>query len=45
MSRPGARVILEILDDQDKLIQICEADDIFAVLYQGNPFKLKTQIN
>jgi hypothetical protein len=45
MSRPGPRVILEIVDDTDKLTQICEADEIFAVLYQGNAFKLKTQIN
>jgi len=45
MSRPQPRIILEILDDQDKLTQICEAEKVFAVLYQGSPFKLKTQIN
>ena len=45
MSRPKPTVLLEHISDDMRAYQVCEADAIFAVCYQGRPIKIKTQAN
>jgi len=43
MSRPKPRVLLEHITPEWKSIQVCEADAVYAVCYQGRPIQVKTQ--
>ena len=45
MSRPKPTVLLEHIGEDMSSYQVCEADAIFAVCYQGRPIKIKTQAN
>ena len=45
MSRPKPTVLLEHISNDMRAYQVCEADAIFAVCYQGRPIKIKTQAN
>lgn len=45
MSRPKPTVLLEELDANMRAYQVCEADAIYAVCYQGKPIKVKTYAN
>jgi len=45
MSRPKPHVLLEHIGEDMSSYQVCEADAIFAVCYQGRPIKIKTQAN
>ena len=45
MSRPKPTVILEHVREDLKATQICEADAIYAVCYQGRPIMMRTFIN
>jgi hypothetical protein len=43
MSRPKPTVLLEFINSQTyRCEQVLEADAIWAVLYKGNPFNLKS---
>jgi hypothetical protein len=42
MSRPKPRVLLESVDDNGRALQVCDADAVYAVCYQGMPIMLKT---
>lgn len=42
MSRPKPYVLLEHITPEWKSIQICEADAVYAVCYQGRPIQVKT---
>lgn len=42
MARPGSKVLLEHTDSSYRKEQILEADAIYAVFYQGQPFNLKS---
>jgi len=45
MSRPKPHVLLEEIDANMRSVQVCEADAVFAVCYQGRPIKIKIQAN
>ena len=40
MARPGPTIICEHLEN-DKTIQVCHADAVYAVMYQGRPVMLR----
>lgn len=41
MSRPQPALICSH-SEEDRVVEICEADAIYAVLYAGKPFKVRT---
>jgi len=41
MARPGPQVICEH-NENDRTVQICVADAVYAVVYQGQAIKLRT---
>jgi len=45
MSRPKPTVLLEHISDDMRAYQVCEADAIYAVCYQGRPIKIITNAN
>lgn len=45
MSRPKPSLILEHVNDEQKAIQICEADNLYAVCYRGRPIMMRTISN
>lgn len=45
MARPSPRIILESLTDDMAATQVCEADAIYAVCYEGRPIKIRTYQN
>lgn len=45
MSRPKPTILLEHVDDNQKAIQICESDSIYAVCYRGQPVMMRTFAN
>lgn len=42
MSRPKPKVVLSCPVD-NKMIEICEADAVYAVYYRGKPMKIRTR--
>jgi hypothetical protein len=45
MSRPQPQILLEEIDHNGKAIQICAADSVYAVYYQGRPVTVRTNQN
>jgi len=45
VSRPKPTVLLETINADMRSYQVCEADAIYAVCYQGRPIKIKTNAN
>lgn len=45
MARPNPTVILSHTDDNLKHVEICDADAIFAVCYQGRPVQVRIMNN
>ena len=45
MARSKPNIILENIDEDFKAIQVCEADAIYAVCYQGRPIMVKRNQN
>ena len=43
MSRPQPQILLQNIDHNGKAIQICAADNVYAVYYQGKPVTVRTQ--
>ena len=41
MSRPKPTVLLEHCADHTRLLQVCLADAVYAVCYQGRPIQVK----
>ena len=41
MSRPKPTVLLEHCTDDTRLLQVCLADAVYAVCYQGRPIQVK----
>jgi len=45
MARPMPNVLLRNVDINDKALEVCEADALYGVLYQGRPIKIRTLQN
>jgi hypothetical protein len=45
MSRPQPTILLQDIDQNGRAIQICAADNVYAVYYQGRPVTVRTQQN
>jgi hypothetical protein len=45
MSRPQPTVILQHVYDDQRALEVCEAEALYTVCYRGNPVKLRSFIN
>ena len=41
MARPKPRVLLDELEPSGMMFEVCEADAVYSVYYQGKPIKLR----
>lgn len=42
MTRPKPTVLLQDVEADDRVLQVCEADALYAVCYCGEPIMIKT---
>lgn len=45
MSRPQPNILLKDVDENGRALDVCEADCIYAVCYQGKPIVVRTHQN
>jgi len=45
MARPTPNVLLRDVDANSRALEVCEADALYGVLYQGRPIKVRTLQN
>jgi hypothetical protein len=45
MSKPKPTILLQDIDEDYRAYEVCEADSIYAVCYQGKPFMLRMHPN
>jgi len=45
MARPQPQILLEEIDPAGRAIQVCAADNVYAVYYQGRPVTIRTHQN
>ena len=45
MSRPKPAILLQDIDEDYRAYEVCAADHIYAVCYQGKPFTLRMHPN
>jgi hypothetical protein len=45
MSRPKPTILLSEFDNEGRGIEVCEADAVYAVCYQGRPISVRTHQN
>jgi hypothetical protein len=41
MARPNPNILLQDVDDTDQAYEVCAADSIYAVCYQGRPIQVR----
>ena len=42
MARPTPEILLQNIDSNGRALEVCDADNLYAVLYQGRPIKIRT---
>jgi hypothetical protein len=45
MARPSPNILLRDVEPSGKALEVCEADALYGVLYQGKPIKVRTLQN